>query len=538
MDPLLKVTNLSKSFGKLNVFQNVNLEVHPGEVVGLAGSNGSGKSVLIMVLAGFNEPNEGSICFDGKNLTWPFSAQDLGIGVIHQKPTLINHFDVINNIFLGNERGTPNFLGRLKVLNEGRMFKEATELVSRLGIKVTTLEEKVSNLTGEQRQMISIAHVLTYPVKLVIMDEPTLSLSYPYQQRLLDLILQWKREGVSVLLSTNNLDHLMMVTDRILILNAGQNVADLKTDETDREEVVNLLIGKDKVQNSEPALWDIDSYDHIRENSEKLRNYQMLLEKDLAAEDTLNRQLTKQLAEQVKTLDLVNQALIEAQKRLIEEREMERKSLARELHDQIIQDLLSINYDLEEIGSNKDINAQVEEDLSSARKGIRELVDSLRRICGNLRPATIDSLGIGSALQSFARDWTNRTGIKTNINLDDKLNRLPEPIELSIYRIIQESLNNVWRHSKATEVNIELRHNTPRSILISVEDNGVGFSDDIDIPSLVKDGHFGLLGIGERVTLLGGKLRIKRLPVGSMLQVEIPHPKIPFNAKTKETIIE
>ncbi|MCX6056169.1 MAG: ATP-binding cassette domain-containing protein [Chloroflexi bacterium] len=534
MNPLLKITNMTKTFGKLSIFQDIGLEVYPGEVVGLAGSNGSGKSVLIMILAGFNEPDQGKMYFDGKYLAWPFLAQDLGIGVIHQKPTLVNHFDVMSNIFLGNERGNPDFLGRFKVLDQDRMFHEATELVSRLDIKVSSLGEKVSNLSGGQRQMVAIAHMLTYPLKLVILDEPTLALTYEYQQRLLELILQWKREGVSVLFSTNNIDHLMAVTDRILVLNAGQSMADFQTDETDREEIVNLLIGRDSVQSPEITLWDIESYDQIRENSEKLRYHQMLLEKDLAAEGTLNRQLTRQLAEQVHTLDVVNQALIEAQKRLIDDRELERKHLARELHDQIIQDLLSLNYEIEEIETHEDISPALSENLVAVRKGIRELVNNLRRICGNLRPATIDSLGIGSALQSFASEWSNRTDIKVIINLDKNLSRLPEPIELSIYRIIQEGLNNVWRHSKATQVIIELRHTSTRSILVSVEDNGVGVSEELDIPDLVNKGHFGLLGIGERVTLLGGKMRLKRQPVGSLLQVELPHPKVQFESKTEE----
>jgi len=534
MDPLLKVTNMSKSFGKLTIFQDVNLEVYPGEIVGLAGSNGSGTSVLVMLLAGLNEPETGEIYFDGKNLEWPFSAQDNGIGVIHQKPTLINHFDVIYNIFLGNERGQPEILKEFRILDFDRMVHEAGELVERLDIKVPSLEEKVSNLSSEQRQMIAIAHVLTYPVKLVIIDEPTLSLSFAYQQRLLDLIRQWKREGVAVIFSTNNLDHLMAVTDRILILNFGQTIANLKTDETNSEEVVDLIIGKEDTQNPESKLWDIDTLDYLRENSEKLRYHQMLLEKDLAAEDTLNRQLTKKLAQQVRSLDVVNQMLFEAQRKLINQNEEERKYLARELHDQIIQDLLSLNYELEEIETNENTPGEISDNLIEIRKGVRELINNLRRICGNLRPATIDSLGIGSALQSYAREWSNHTGIKAIMDIDEKIGRLPEPFELSIYRIIQEGLQNVWRHAHATEVKIELRSNPSNWIVVSVEDNGIGVSEDLDIPELVKKGHYGLLGIGERVTLLGGKLRLKKLKVGSLLQVEIPHPKLSNEEKEQK----
>jgi signal transduction histidine kinase len=140
-----------------------------------------------------------------------------------------------------------------------------------------------------------------------------------------------------------------------------------------------------------PAFWDYGNYDQIRENAERLRYHQMLLEKDLAAEGTLNRQLTEQLAEQLQALDQANIALREAQRRLLSEREEERKYLARELHDEIIQDLLSINYELESLEIDEAQVPQLNDNLANVRKGIRELVDSLRNICRNLRPPTIDN---------------------------------------------------------------------------------------------------------------------------------------------------
>ena len=110
MEPLLRVINLSKRFGNLPAVKQVSFDIQPGEVVGLAGSIGSGKSVLVMLLAGLYVPNEGSIYFDNKRLKWPFNAQQFGIGVIHQKPDLADRMDVVNNIFLGNEVGWPSGL--------------------------------------------------------------------------------------------------------------------------------------------------------------------------------------------------------------------------------------------------------------------------------------------------------------------------------------------------------------------------------------------------------------------------------------------
>ncbi len=241
--------------------------------------------------------------------------------------------------------------------------------------------------------------------------------------------------------------------------------------------------------------------------------------------------MIEQLTEQVQSLDQANLAMLETQRRLFSEREQERKHLARELHDQIIQDLLSINYELEEMKTKETVLPVLANDLSNVHQGIRELVDNLRRICGDLRPLTIDSLGLGAALQSFTSDWSARTGIKVVLDLDANLGRLPEAAELSIFRIVQEGLNNVWRHAQASCVQISLQHSSPRTLMVSLSDDGRGLAKDFDLASLAAKGHYGLVGIGERVTLLGGRFRLQRLPEGgSQLLVEIPHPRIGINS--------
>jgi len=253
----------------------------------------------------------------------------------------------------------------------------------------------------------------------------------------------------------------------------------------------------------------------------------MLLEKDLAAEGTLNRQLTEQLAEQLQALDQANLALRDAQRRLMSEREEERKYLAGELHDEIIQDLLSVNYELESLEADKVQIPDLGENLAGIRKGIRDLVDSLRNICRNLRPPTIDNLGLGAALQSYTQDWSLRTGIQVKLELDPKLGRLPEETELSIFRIIQEGLNNVWRHAQAKNVHLYLHHSTPRSLMVSLSDDGTGLDEDFDLIALANNGHYGLLGISERVALMSGRFHLQRsVEGGSLLLVEIPHPRV------------
>ena len=527
MEPLLKVINLSKNFGTLPVVRQVSLEVYPGEVIGLAGQSGSGKSALSMLLAGLYAPDEGEIYFDGRRLKSPFRARMLGIEVVYQEPDLAECLDITSNIFLGNEIGLP-LLGRwLKVPNRRRMDKEATRILNQLDVPFSSLREKVINLSNEQRQMIAIARAMTHPFRLIIIDDPTLLLSYPYQQKLLSLIQTWQQQGAAVIFSSNNLDHLLAVTDRIIVLRDGQCVAEYRTDETDREEVVAAIVGTPDRQQLTPLIWALDSYYRAREQAEKLHYGQTLLEKELAAHSPVNQQLIVQLAEQINTLDSVNAALQDAQRRLLTELEQVRKHLARELHDDVLQDLLSINYQLEEIETDNGITQALRGTLTGIRNDIRGIVDDLRRICGNLRPPTIDSLGLGAALQSYSHEWAKRTGIAVSLDLDPHLGRLPEAIELSVFRIVQEGLNNVRKHAQASAVGISLKRTSPRTLMLTIADNGRGLAEDFDLATLSAKGHYGLLGISERVALLGGRLKLQNQTHGGLLiQAEIPHPRV------------
>lgn len=526
MEPILRCINLSKNFGALAVLRQVSLEIAPGEVVGLAGRSGSGKSVLAKILAGIEAPGEGDVYVAGKRLTWHRRARTNGIEVIAQEPVLADHLDVTENIFLGDEIGWYGIGGWLRVPHRRRMDTRATEILSRLNVPIRSLRDKVVNLSGEQRQLVAMARALVRPAKLVVVDEPTQQLGYAYQQTLISLIREWQNQGTAVLFSSNNLDHLFAVSDRLFVLRQGRLVSTLRTDATSREEVVSALVGTADRGQLTPIIWALESYYRAREQAEKLDHQQYQLEQNLAAQDSLNRQLIAQMAEQVAALDSANFALQDAQRRLLTEREQERKALARELHDQVMQDLLGLNYQLEEIGA--DVVGAGADELAEVRTGMLALVDDMRRICGTLRPPTIDSLGVGSALQSYTRDWSARTGIETRLDLDKSLGRLPEPIELSIFRIVQEGLSNVRKHADASSVRVSLQHTSPRTLMISIADNGRGFARGFDLSALGGGGHYGLLGISERVALLEGRLNVQNQPNGggALIQVEIPHPRV------------
>jgi ABC-type multidrug transport system ATPase subunit len=294
MDPLLRVFNLSKRFGTLTAIHHVSFDVYPGEVVGLAGRSGAGKSVLAMLLAGLYSPEVGDIYFAEQRLPWPFQARKLGIEVIHQRPNLAENLSITSNIFLGNEIGWPKMIKWLKAPNERRMEMEANRILFQLGVRFNSLEEKVSNLSSEQRQLVAIARAIACPTRLIFADEPTGLLSYTHQQQFLSLIQTWQQQGISIIFSSKNLEHLFAVADRIIALRDGRLVADHRTDETSREEMVAALVGSADRRQLTPAIWALDSYYQAREQAEKLRHQQTLLEQNLAAQDTLNQQLIDQ----------------------------------------------------------------------------------------------------------------------------------------------------------------------------------------------------------------------------------------------------
>lgn len=527
MKPLIKVVNLAKSFGTLPVLQQVSFEAYPGEVVGLAGQSGAGKSVLVMLLAGLYAPDQGQLYIDGQRQRWPFRPRQLGIEVIHQKTELVNTLDICSNVFIGNEPGWPQFKGWKLITPRQQMELKTREALAQLEMPIASLREKVVNLSSEQRQLITIARAMIRPARLMIIDDPTALLSYPYQKKLLDLIHHWQQQGITIIYSSNVLDHLFAVTDRIIILREGQSVVSYRTDETDRREIVAAMVGTTQQQQVTPIIWALDSYNRVRERVEKLHQHQTILRQDLALQDELNQQLLKQLNEQVDVLDRTNLALQEAHRRLLTEREQERKHLARELHDQTIQDLLTVNYDLEEIEAREKLSSLYRGKLADIQDNIRLLVEDLRLLCADLRPPSIDSLGLGAAISSLVHNWSQRTHIDAKLELDPALGRLPEAIELSAFRIVQEGLNNVRKHAQATVVEVCLKHTSPRALWISIVDNGRGLQGDFDLSLLAAQGHYGLLGISERVALVGGHWSLENQPTtGLRLQVEIPHPRV------------
>jgi len=475
------------------------------------------------MLFGAYVSTDGGISFNGWQMTTltPSRARRKGIELVDQVPQIVENLDVTHNIFLGREICWPPQIG---VPNWDKMYALARDLLTDFDLPASLLNERAANLSDEQRQVISIARALCQPVKLLLLDDPFATLSFQRQQILLERIQQLAKQGSAIIISSDNLKHLFAVTDRILVLYEGRLVTERVTAKCTPRDIVELIVGTSNREQITPIIWALENYHKAQRQSEELHSVQTSLRRSLEVKDSLNQQLVERLHNQVEALDRLNAALQATQLRLMTEREQERKALARELHDQAIQDLLSYIYQLEEAENNETVPEQRAE-LAEIRSGIRQVISDLRQLCSDLRPPTIDSHGLSAAIHSYAQDWSERNGILLNLEIDAGLGRLPEAIELSVFRIVQEGLNNVRKHAAAKHVFLTLQRTPATSLLFCCKDDGKGFISLPDLSSLSEHKHFGLLSISERVALLGGSMKIESPEEGGVvLEVEIPNP--------------
>jgi len=243
-EPLLRLVKVSKSFGGVRAVQQVSLDVHRGEVVGLVGDNGAGKSTLIKIVSGVYSPEEGEIHFQGARVAFssPKDALDLGIQTIYQDLALVENLDVGANIFLGREP-RRRYLGVIPVLDNRKMAAEAEQALDRLEIHIPVLTSPVRDLSGGQRQSVAITRAVYWQAKLMIMDEPSAALGVAEHKKVLDLILLLKTQGIPVILISHTLPDIFAVTDRIVVMRRGVKVAELPTRETTSDQVVKLIVG-------------------------------------------------------------------------------------------------------------------------------------------------------------------------------------------------------------------------------------------------------------------------------------------------------
>jgi ABC-type sugar transport system ATPase subunit len=244
-EPLLSIRKLTKRFGGLVAVNEVSWDVYPGEVVGLLGDNGAGKSTVIKCISGVYQPDEGEIYFEGRrsNFARPIDARQEGIETIYQDLALANNLDVGANIFLGREVQKSHLGGVVRMLDEPHMLRESQLALEALEIHFPNLQQPIENLSGGQRQAVAIARAVYWDAKLMIMDEPTNNLGVPEQNKVLELIRKLRDQGVPVILITHTLPDVFAVADRLIVMHRGRKVTEKRTTETNTQELVQYMVG-------------------------------------------------------------------------------------------------------------------------------------------------------------------------------------------------------------------------------------------------------------------------------------------------------
>ncbi|HSV30766.1 MAG TPA: ATP-binding cassette domain-containing protein [Atribacteraceae bacterium] len=240
---LVDMQNIHKWFSGVCALKTVDFHVGYSEIVGLLGDNGAGKSTLIKILSGYHPPDEGRIFFEGKEMHFssPREARSLGIETIYQEAAMVPKMSIMRNIFMGRELAQAT-LGFSRYLDISRMERESMEALQGVNLRLRSPHALVDELSGGQRQGVAIARAMYFKSKLVILDEPTSSLSIMESKKVLDFIKELKNQEISSIFISHNLYHVYPVVDRIIVLSHGQKIGDFQKEDTSIEEITQLMI--------------------------------------------------------------------------------------------------------------------------------------------------------------------------------------------------------------------------------------------------------------------------------------------------------
>lgn len=239
-DIVLSIRNMSKSFGRNRVLDHINLDLRRGTVMGLMGENGAGKSTMMKCLFGTYQKDEGSIFLDGSEVSFsgPKDALENGIAMVHQELNQCLERNVVDNLFLG--RYPVNSMG---VVDEGRMKKEASELFRKLGMTVN-LTQPMRNMSVSQRQMCEIAKAISYNAKVIVLDEPTSSLTVQEVDKLFEMMRMLRDQGISLIYISHKMDEIFTICDEVSVLRDGNLVMTKRSEDTNMNELIAAMVGR------------------------------------------------------------------------------------------------------------------------------------------------------------------------------------------------------------------------------------------------------------------------------------------------------
>lgn len=243
-NPVLNMEGISKTFSGVTVLNNVKIELYPGEVHALMGENGAGKSTFMKILAGIYTPdnNGGKIYFKGQPTLWkdPVDARNKGINVIHQELSLSPNLSISENILMGST--FPR--NRLGMVKWGEVHKSAQKVLDSMGSNLDP-RQLVSTLSVAQQQMVEIARALSFKAEVLIMDEPTASLTDKEIMKLFDIIEDLKKQGVAIVYISHRMEEIFTISNRFTVLRDGEWIASGPIEETNPDHLVKLMVGRD-----------------------------------------------------------------------------------------------------------------------------------------------------------------------------------------------------------------------------------------------------------------------------------------------------
>ncbi len=246
--PVLSVRQAEKRFGAVHALKGVSLEAYRGEVLALLGDNGAGKSTLVKCMSGVYALDAGEIVLDGAavRIHSPAAARRAGIETVYQDLALFDNLTPSQNFYCGREMSFPAWLPRgLRFLKSRSMDREAAAVLDRLRVGLPNLAAPVALMSGGQRQAIAVARASVFARKIVILDEPTAALGLRESRKVLDLIAQLRSEGNAVILITHNMEHVVELADRAVVLRQGRKVGELKPARSNQKDLVALIVGAD-----------------------------------------------------------------------------------------------------------------------------------------------------------------------------------------------------------------------------------------------------------------------------------------------------
>ena len=246
MSTILKLRDISKSFPGVRALSGINLDIEQGEIHALLGENGAGKSTLMKILSGIYTPDEGQIIIDGKERRFATSeeARVAGVGIVFQEFSLVPYLNAVENIYLGRE------LRRFGMLDRRRMREVAARLFDRLGVRID-LSVQIRHLSVAQQQFIEIAKALALDAKILILDEPTATLTPQEAEHLFGIMRELKRQDVAMIFISHHLDEIFEVCDRITVLRDGQWVGVTEVATTSVDDLVEMMVGR-RIENNFP----------------------------------------------------------------------------------------------------------------------------------------------------------------------------------------------------------------------------------------------------------------------------------------------